>query len=152
MKRSFWEVGQWLQATAKTAEDANERFECSCNRCNKQHICNEYKCPIFKAHETRLLSLEAERTQKSRPLNFEVKTRSYKKASPETKIRKALLSYLTKLSKLCTNRNKQLIIDDASVMVELEEYTMAYWILKNGKLVKTAERIMELIRKYKEEN
>ena len=41
--------------------------------------------------------------------------------------------------------------NDASVMVELGEFTMAYWILKNGKLVKTADKVMEIVRKYKEE-
>ena len=150
MKRSFWEVGQWLQATAKSTEEADERFESSCDRCNKAAICNERLCPIAKAHETKLLSLQADLTQKNRGPIQVVHTRAYKQATPEVKMRKTILSYLTKLSKICTSRSKQLIIDDASVMVELGEYTMAYWILKNGKLIKTAERIMELIRRYKE--
>lgn len=147
-KRSFWEVGQWLQATAKTASEANERFESSCDKCNKQAICNENRCPIYRAHETKLLSLEAD---KGGGRVIIAHTRAYKKATPEVKMKKALLNYLTRLSKVCTSRKQTLVIDDASVMVELGEYTMAYWMLKNAKLVKTAERVMYIIRKYKEE-
>lgn len=149
MKRSFWEIGTWLQATAKTAEEADERFESSCNRCNKQAICNENKCPIAKAHETRCLAIEAE---KSKGRAYYISVRKYKKATPEVKTRKVLLSYLTKLSKICTSRSKTLILDQASVMVELGEFTTAYWYLRNRKLVKTADKVKEIIRKYKEEN
>lgn len=148
MKRSFWEIGMWLQATAKTVEEADERFESSCNRCNKPN-CNENECPIAKAYNTRLAAIEGEKGKGRIIIHT---TRKYKKSSPETIAKKAALTYLTKISKVCTSRKKILIIDDASVMVELEEFTMAYWILKNGKLPKTAEKVMEIIRKYKEEN
>ena len=148
MKRSFWEVGQWLQITAKTVEEADERFESSCDRGNKLN-CNENKCPIAKAHEIRCLAIEAE---KSKGTIYYISTRKYKKITPEVKTRKILLSYLTKLSKICTSRSKTLILDQASVMVELGEFTTAYWYLRNRKLVKTADKVMEIIRKYKEEN
>lgn len=152
MKRSFWEVGTWLQATAKNAEEAAERFESSCDRCNKAAMCDESRCPIYKVYQTRLIALEGEKSQKGKKESHFVHTRAYKKATPEVKTRKTILNYLTRLSKICTSRKKALILDDASVMVKLGEFTMAYWILKNGKLPKTAEKVMEIIRKYKEEN
>lgn len=145
-KRSFWEVGEWLQETATTEAEANERFACSCNRCNKAAICNENKCPIAKAHETKLLILN---TKSSKKHQIFWKTRKYK-TTPQANIKKAVLNFLTRLSKVITDYDKQIIIDDASVMAELGELESAYWVLRNARLNKTAERVMSIIKGTKE--
>lgn len=149
-KRSFWEVGEWLQDTAKSEEEANKRFSDSCNKCNKQAICNEKFCPIAKTHEIKLLLLEVERSQKRRNPSTRYTPRAYKKSSPEVNAKKAVLNFLTRISKEITNRDIQIVVDDASVMAELGELESCYWTLRNSKLFKTAERVKSIIAKIKE--
>ena len=144
-KRSFIEVGEWLQTTAKTAEDAKERFDSSCTRCNKQAVCKEQLCPIYKAHQTRLLILET--NQQSRPVVY-ITTRKYKKATLEVKMKKRLLNFLTRLANTTTNRKLELILDDVSVRVELQEYALGLYILESKKLVKTAARYKAIMQEY----
>ena len=105
MKRSFWEVGQWLQATAKTAEEAKERINSSCTKCNKAAMCNENICPIARAYKTRLEALKGE----NKGMVTYYTPRKYKKATPEVKTKKILLNYLTRLSKVCTSRKTMLL-------------------------------------------
>lgn len=149
-KRSFWEVGQWLQDTAKNEEEANKRFSDSCSKCNKQAFCNEKYCPIAKTHEIKLLLLEMERSHKGHATITHYTPRAYKKSSPEVNAKKAVLNFLTRISKEITSREIQIIVDDASVMAELGELESCYWVLRNGKLFKTAEKVKSIIAKIKE--
>lgn len=151
-KHSFWEVGQWLQSKAKTKDEAIKCFVDSCSKCNKQAICNEKFCPIAKTHETKLLLLEAEASQKRRERSATVyyTTRPYKPSTPHTKAKKAVLNFLTRISKEITKEEIQLIVDDASVMAELGELESCYWVLRNGKLLKTAEKVKSIISKVEE--
>lgn len=151
-KRSFWEVGQWLQGTAKTEEEAKQRFESSCSKCNKSAFCNEKLCPIAKTHEIKLLILETAKFLEGRKPCAPYKPRKYKKSTPEGNAKKAILNFLTRLSKEVTKRKVQLIIDDASVMAELGELESCYWILRNGKLFITAERVKNIIKSMEDKS
>lgn len=145
-KRSFWEQARYLQDTAKTVEEAKARAEKTCSLCNKQAYCNESLCPFMKAHKTKVLCLES----KGKGTVKVVKTRPYKKATPKANAKKAVLNYLTRITKEITDRRIQIIVDDASVMAELGELESCYWVLRNGKLLHTAERVKSIYAKIKE--
>lgn len=152
-KRSWLEVAQYKQDTAKTVEEAKEQAHITCSLCNKQAMCNESICPFMKTHKAKILLLEAENGRKPKEKNYYiVKTRPYKKSTPKGNAKKAVLNFLTRLSKEVTNRKIALAIDDASVMAELEEFESCYWILRNAKLHITAERVKTIVSKIKEEN
>lgn len=144
--RGFWEVGKWLQQTANTAQEAAKRLNDSCTKCKYAAVCNnEHKCPIYKEYELRLLTLDVGKPMKRQ---FEFSTRKYKKATPEVKMKKALLNFLTRFYNACTHYDTKVILDDVSVFVEMREYGMGLYVLQSNHMPKAAAKYQEIMQRY----
>lgn len=155
MKMSFMEVGTMLQETARTREEAIERFCVSCNKCYKAGTCNERMCPIARMHEARLLYFDAKVIAEHTPKhdNF-LKVRQYN-TSPEIQTRKRILKTLTKVAhefqEKGVERDKILAVDNASVQAEDERYEDVFYILDKVHLKKLAKYVARVAGLAKED-
>lgn len=78
-----------LQETAETTAQAVRYLKNSCGMCNKQAFCDEDRCPVMKAHKTRMVYLESkerEASQPKRPIIWET-TREYHISPLNQKVR-----------------------------------------------------------------
>lgn len=149
-KRSFLEVGQWLQITAKTEDEAKERLESSCTLCNKGHLCKEMRCPIYKAYLTRLLILEYESKPHPPMQGVEVKTRTYTK-HPDRRLKNAVLRYLDEKIQKAFYQDDVFLLEEVQFLVNDANYIEACRLLDRHRLFRIADKIQALVKKYQQE-
>lgn len=129
-----------LQDEAKTIEEAKTRFERSCSICPKAGFCIEDKCYLAQLHAAKMAMLEAEELRKTTKVVIEVrKTRKYDRKGVAQRL-------LTNAAKRVVAYSQELAIDDASVFVELGDYTSAYRVLKRNGLNEEAETLKKAIK------
>lgn len=129
----FIDNGIYKINSSLTKEEATSNFETSCSLCFRAGLCDESRCPIAKAYNNRLMVLESYVLTKNIRTEF-VKTRKYS-ISFENQRKRKIQTFLTKLSKVAEqqgNRQAVLIIDDASVAMELDDI----------------ERMLDIVSKY----
>lgn len=129
-----------LQDEAKTIEEAKTRFERSCSICPKAGFCIEEKCYLAQLHAAKMALLEAEELRKTTKVVVEVrKTRKYNRKGIAQRL-------LTNAAKRVVAYSQELVIDDASVFVELGDYASAYRVLKRNGLNEEAEALKKTIK------
>lgn len=140
--------GVYLQDTARTTEEADYYFECSCSLCNREGcFCNPKYCDVAIAHEAKLNSIEISKPKPNKFKNYSriYHTRSYKKTERFGK--GTIQRILTIASKKTDIEYQKLGIDQASVYVEMGDVRNAYLILKRYGLNEEAEAIKKILRR-----
>ena len=130
-----------LQDEAKTLEEAKTRFERSCSICPKAGgFCIEGKCYLAQSHAAKMALLEAEELRKTTKVVTKIcKTRKYNRKGVVQRL-------LTNAAKRVVAYSQELAIDDASVFVELGDYSSAYHVLKRNGLNEEAEALKKAIK------
>lgn len=129
-----------LQDEAKTIEEAKTRFERSCSICPKAGFCIEEKCYLAQLHAAKMALLEAEELRKTTKVVVEVrKTRKYDHKGVAQRL-------LTNAAKRVVAYSQELAIDDASVFVELGDYSSAYRVLKRNGFYDEAQALKKAIK------
>lgn len=141
----FIDTGIYKINSSLTKEEANTNFETSCSMCYRAGTCNEQLCPIAKAFQNRIIVLESYQSKKTVHVEF-VTTRKYQ-ISSQNQQKKTISILLSKLSKLSSQnglREATLILDDASVALELNDIDrMLDIISKYPKIYKKIKEILE---------
>ena len=130
-----------LQDEAKTLEEAKTRFERSCSIYPKAGgFCIEGKCYLAQLHAAKMALLEAEELRKTTKVVTKIcKTRKYNRKGVVQRL-------LTNAAKRVVAYSQELAIDDASVFVELGDYSSAYHVLKRNGLNEEAEALKKAIK------
>lgn len=136
------------QEVARTSEEAIANFESSCNLCNKQGVCVERFCDIWKAHQIKLILLEAEALAKDKPAHeFEIHTKHH---SPETLRKMRALRLATRLYNKAKDKKMSeevlLLLDEISIQLELEQYEYVLILLDTPKTQKMRTAFERIIK------
>lgn len=147
-KYSFWDIGEYKQAISNSEAECERNLQCSCARCNKAWRCNEQRCTIYQRYKLRLLELQAQRVVvKKKPEDYIIHTRKYKITPMNERKRQAFRKFNKLYKKNGINPQKELILDDISVRIELDDFESALTLMIKVGLKNTARTIAPILRK-----
>lgn len=121
-KYSFWDVGEYKQATSRSEAECERNLKCSCARCNRAWRCNEQTCTIYQPRKYKITPMNERKRQAFRKFN-----KLYKKNG--------------------INPQKELILDDISVRIESDDFESALILMIKVGLKNTARTIAPILRK-----